>query len=506
MVIPATGGAAVPIQGGIDGRLPAWSPSSGRLAFSASNHVHVATFSATPTPTLSSVRRVDGGLPSGTAEAPTWAPADNALAFTFRNTSSEFIVLANLDGRANTRITFGTQHCFTPHWGPAATTLPAPTVTSVSPSSGPVGGGTAVTITGTGFHPGTTVRLDGLLATAVGGSPTTLDVTTPAHAAGPVAVAVSNPDGQTAILAAGYTYAAPSAAPTIASVTPNSGPTAGGTAVTVNGTGFGPGTSVTIGGLLATAVGGSPTTLDVTTPAHAPGAVSVVVTNPDGQTVTLTDGFTYTAPAAAPTITTVSPNSGPTAGGTSVTVNGTGFSLGTTVTFDGIPAIAVGGSPTTLDVTSPAHVAGPVTVVVTNPDGQSASLVAGFTYADAAPAPTIASIDPATGPTIGGTNVTITGSGFSLGTTVAFDGLLATALGGSPTSLSVTTPAHAAGPVTVVVTNPDGQSATLVTGFHLHVAGGGGSDHQVGETRAGPREGRDEGDHRRYGIRERLDG
>jgi hypothetical protein len=90
----------------------------------------------------------------------------------------------------------------------------------------------------------------------------------------------------------------PAPAPSISSVTPNSGTTAGGTSLTVSGSNFGPGASLSIGGAAATGVSvlnGS--TITAITPAHAAGAVNVVVSNADLQSATLVNGFTYTAPA-----------------------------------------------------------------------------------------------------------------------------------------------------------------------------------------------------------------
>jgi IPT/TIG domain/NHL repeat/GYF domain 2 len=99
--------------------------------------------------------------------------------------------------------------------------------------------------------------------------------------------------------------------PTISAVTPASGTLAGGTAVTITGTNFNFGASVTIGGTAATSViVVSSTQITATTPAHAAGAVNVVVTNADAQSATLASGFTYVtaAPPTAPTATfTASP-------------------------------------------------------------------------------------------------------------------------------------------------------------------------------------------------------
>ena len=80
------------------------------------------------------------------------------------------------------------------------------------------------------------------------------------------------------------------------SVSPNNGPAAGGTGVTITGANFVSGATVTFGGTAATSVVvTNSTTITATTPAHAAGAVNVVVTNPDTQTGTLTNGFTYNA-------------------------------------------------------------------------------------------------------------------------------------------------------------------------------------------------------------------
>jgi hypothetical protein len=87
--------------------------------------------------------------------------------------------------------------------------------------------------------------------------------------------------------------------PTVTSIDPAEGDVAGGTAVTITGTDFVDGATVTLGGDAAASVifvGSTSITCD--TPAHAAGAVDVVVTNPDLQTDTLAGGFTYTEAAA----------------------------------------------------------------------------------------------------------------------------------------------------------------------------------------------------------------
>jgi plastocyanin len=163
------------------------------------------------------------------------------------------------------------------------------------------------------------------------------------------------------------------AAPTLASVNPNAGPTAGGQAVTLTGTNFGAGCSVTFGASPATAIIQNSTTISATTPAHAAGVVNVAVACPGG-TATLTNGFTF---ADGPTITAVQPPSSPP--GLQVTIIGTAFQNGATVTFGGTAATNVAFvNSGTITATVPNIPPGAAAVVVTNPDTQTATFN-GFT-------------------------------------------------------------------------------------------------------------------------------
>ena len=359
---------------------------------------------------------------------------------------------------------------------PAGGTAP-PTVSSVSPNSGSTAGGTAVTITGTNFAAGATVTFGTAAATnVVAVNSTTITATTPAGSAGAVTVTVTV-SGQSGSLASGFTYAV---IPTVSSVSPNSGPTAGGTAVTITGTNFATGATVTFGGTAATnVVVVSSTSITATTPAGSAGAVTVTVTV-GGQSGSLTSGFTY---AVIPTVSSVSPNSGPTGGGTAVTISGTNFATGAMVTFGGTAATnVVVVSSTSITATAPAGSAGAVTVTVTV-SGHSGSLTNGFTYAVA---PTVSGVSPNSGSTAGGTAVTITGTNFATGATVTVGGAAATSVVVvSGTQITATTPAGSAGAVTVTVTNLGAQSGSLASAFtyvasgtptaptNLTVAGGG---------------------------------
>jgi kynureninase len=107
----------------------------------------------------------------------------------------------------------------------------------------------------------------------------------------------------------------------------------------------------------------SATQLKITSPAHAAGAVDVQVTTPGGTSAVATaDKYTYAEPPT-PTITAVSPASGPIAGATMVTVTGSKFTGATKATFAGTAGTAVTVvSATQLKITSPAHAAGAVDI------------------------------------------------------------------------------------------------------------------------------------------------
>lgn len=256
-------------------------------------------------------------------------------------------------------------------------------------------------------------------------------------------------------------------APAVTSITPANGNQNGGTAVTITGAGFVSGATVKFGGTSATNVSVvDSTSITATAPEHASGKVDVVVTNPDGQAATLAQSFTYALPG--PTISGISPSTGPPTGGTPVTITGAGFVLGATVKFGGTSATNVSVvSSTSITATAPAHASGKVDVVVTNSDSQSATLAESFTYVSALPL--ISGIAPATGPTTGGTPVTITGTNFQTGATVTFGTRPAsdvTVVGS--TSITARTPLGPAGEqlaVNVVVTNPDGATGTAANGF-----------------------------------------
>ncbi|MGC2062403.1 MAG: hypothetical protein WA610_05445 [Thermodesulfovibrionales bacterium] len=258
--------------------------------------------------------------------------------------------------------------------------------------------------------------------------------------------------------------------PTISTVVPNVIGQGATRNITITGTNYVAGATVTVSGTLATASNvvvagdGLSLTADVTaTTGAATGARNITITNPDSGAGTGTGVLTVNA---RPTVTLASPNT-TTAGTTdlAVTVTGTGFQSGATAAFNGTAGITVKStvwnSATSLTVTIDATSVGAGnTITVTNPDGGIS--VAGGSFTVSGPLPTVTGINPAAigqGATRAG--VAIIGTNFVTGAAVSFSGSGVTASGcnvGSDTQItcSVTATAGAAtGARNVTVTNTD---------------------------------------------------
>ena len=110
-------------------------------------------------------------------------------------------------------------------------TAPGPVVTGISPPAGTPAGGTSVTISGTGFASGVTVKIGGSGATSVVRvNATTITAVTPAHASGSADVTVINPGNQGYTLVGGYTFSCTSATPTAG----NTGPYCAGATISLS--------------------------------------------------------------------------------------------------------------------------------------------------------------------------------------------------------------------------------------------------------------------------------
>ncbi len=254
------------------------------------------------------------------------------------------------------------------------------------------------------------------------------------------------------------------ATPFVALVSPANGPLAGGTFVTITGHGYDGATAVDFGTTPAASwyVKGPGTIKAIAPAAAATGTVVVTVTTPvntSTSTPTATNVYNY---VTGPTIQDVTPNVGPTTGGTNVTIAGQDFACPCGVTFGGVAATSVTDDSTTeLTATAPATASPAVVpVVVTTSDGTTPTdPVAQFAYQD--DAPVVDSVSPASGTQ--GTVVTITGSLFER----TPKGVVSVNFGDNPgtsvkvvnaKTITVDAPAGS-GTVDVTVADPKGTSA-----------------------------------------------
>ncbi|WP_201295394.1 MULTISPECIES: IPT/TIG domain-containing protein [Nocardia] len=335
--------------------------------------------------------------------------------------------------------------------GVAYTYIPvsAPTLTSVTPGSGPAAGGTTVTLTGTGLSSATSVRFGATAASFTGVSATQITAVAP-PGAGTVQVTVITPGGTSNGVP--YTYAA---TPSLNAVSPTQGPTTGGNTVTLTGTNLTNAAAVTFGATPAASFTvNSSTQITAIAPPGFAGAVNVTVTTPGG-TATLPSAYFY---RNIPALTAVSPSAGPLAGGNTITLTGADL-LGTTAVRFGSTAASAFTvvSDTQITATAPPSAAGTVAVTVVTPGGISNAV--SYTYLTA---PTVTNLSPNQGPTTGGNTITVTGTNLAQTTTVLFGATPAAFTVISNTQIVATAPAGAAGPTNLTVTTPGGASPAAV--------------------------------------------
>lgn len=351
--------------------------------------------------------------------------------------------------------------------------LVSPKITNITPTAGPISGGTYVTITGENFVPRTKVYFGDLSATRVMFilSNQLLAVTPSVLSSDTVSVKVVNPDGQSATLSSGVNlltegFVTPSGftfddPPIVTAISPESGTMDGGTTITISGDKFIVGAAVYIGETKATNVQViSSATITAMTAPSPPGTKNVTVVTAGG-TSELGVTFIYTP---TPLINAVSPARIPTSGGTELEITGEHFTTDeVTVTIGGNAATVTSISDTLIVVEAPSGNVGEADVVVTTSGGQSATLTAGIAYIET---PVVTSIIPSSGPTSGGTSLTIRGATFVDGTTVTIGSALATdVVIVSSTEITAKTPANQVGFFDVIVTKPDSEFTKVVLGF-----------------------------------------
>lgn len=290
-----------------------------------------------------------------------------------------------------------------------------PHVSSYSPQEGSLKGGFTLTINGGGFNADTVVTIDAITCEITSVTYDTITCVAPSlntYSSKALVVKVpSNGNNLEAkcsnpLLSCSIRYAQTST-PTVTSVTPDS-VSGSSTLLTIVGSMFGTtssGVTVSIGGEPCTISSVTDTQIQCTVGTVPVGSqdVSVVVNGVGKATTTI-------KVQSEAILTSISPNTGSTNGGTLVTIAGNGFVANkTTVTIGGNACALKTVTSTTIDCTTPAG-AGAATVAVVSNGVTYASLT--YTY-DSSATPSITSISPSSGNP--GQTLTITGTGFGSG-------------------------------------------------------------------------------------------
>ncbi|MGA9521977.1 MAG: IPT/TIG domain-containing protein [Myxococcaceae bacterium] len=295
-------------------------------------------------------------------------------------------------------------------------------ISAIAPLTGPLAGGTNITLTGKGFTGATGVTIGGVPATNVTVvSDTQLTATTPAvTAAGAFPVTVTTPreswtvrDGFSYVSGAGFA---------VYGVFPHVGSQAGGNTVTLTGEGLDSGgLVVTIGGVAATVVAANESTARVTVPARTGGRKVDVTATAGAQTSTRPGGYTYRLELGS-----ISPNRGPQLGGTVASIVGVALPADAEVFLGSSKAqVQMVGGETSIALTTPKGQGGRGTDVLVREAGDpenEAVLPGAFTFDEAI---SVGRVQPDRGAISGGTLVTVLGAGFGEGTLVSFAGQVA---------------------------------------------------------------------------------
>lgn len=330
-----------------------------------------------------------------------------------------------------------------------------PQVTGLSLSSGSAGA--SVTITGAGLAKATGVTFGGTAATfskSTANGVTRLLATVPKRAGGTVDIAVTNSTGTSDTGGSADDFTLVQAAPALTGISPSTTSRDGGATITLSGTNLTGASAVRIGSMTAEPASVSDTSVTFVAPATtSTGNLAVTVTTGGG--TSNSRYLTYLA-SGVPTITRLTPSSGPSTKTTTVVVTGTNLVNVRSVKLGSTALSYTAVSSTQLKIFVKARTAGSASLVVVTAGGTSNALA----YAAVKPArPSVKSLSPAKVITTATTSVTVTGVGFTGASRVSVGGKAVSFSVASDTSLTLRAPARRAGKVLVVVVAPGGTAS-----------------------------------------------
>ena len=433
-----------------------------------------------PAPTLTSIAPASGtagqsvpvtitgaNLTGATLNVPASILASSVLVVSDTQITATFGLAAGISGPQNITVTTAGGTSL-----PVAFTINSPvgpTLAAITPASGVLGIGTAVTITGSGMTGGTLNVPAGITASSVVVvSDTQITATLLGNTFGPQSITVTSP---TTVVSNALTFTVTPPPPTLTGITPASGTSGTSVPVTLSGANLTGATLTVPAGITASSVVVVSDLQITATFALAPG-----VSGPQTVTVTTAGGtasttFTISAPLA-PTLSSIAPASG-VQGAASIPVTLTGVQL-TGVTALNVPAGLTASSLVVVnDTTITANLAvdiavptGPQNITVTGPGGASNAL----TFTVNPPAPALASIAPASGAQGASVPVTITGTnltGAALNLPAGVTTSAAPVVSATQITATFVIAATAIGPQNITVTTAGGTSAAVVFTVNL---------------------------------------
>ena len=342
-------------------------------------------------------------------------------------------------------------------------------IATTSLPAGTAGASYAATLAATGGTPPYTWSITGgALPSGFSLSASTGTIAGTATLPGSFSFTAQVQDAKAVSTSAGFSLiVAPATAPTISGVSPNSGPTAGGTAVTISGSNFRSGAGVQFGSLSARGVQiANSAQIQAVTPAESSGVVSITVKNSDGQTATAANAFTFAAPPLQIVTTSLPVGSVGASYSTTLAASG-GTPPYTWSTTGGVLPAGLQLSATTGTIAGTPTTSGSFSFTAQVRDSKGASSSAGLAM-NVSPnsAPSISSVSPNNGSIDGGTTVTISGNNFQSGATVRFGSVAAASVRiVNSAQIQAVTPAEPSGVVNISVQDPDGQVATGANAF-----------------------------------------